>query len=192
MAYLKIIRLKSATSTNDYALKLALKGAAEITVVRAASQTRGRGSRSRKWVSPHGGIYVSLIFRPNAVLSELKFWPLLFSLGVVRTLTEIQGVKIKPPNDVTVRGRKIAGVLVESRGGGQNPDFIIVGIGININTSQADLPDKATSLYLETGTIQNTDKIFERLIGETISLYKQFTAGKIKVLQRRIAAFTKL
>lgn len=185
--YLKIIKLKSVGSTNSYAFDLAKKGQREITVVRADSQTRGRGRRKNSWSSPKDkGIYASFLLRPDSSLKEVAHLPLIFSLGVVKTLKKIIKAKIKKPNDVMANNKKIAGVLVESRSLKTKVEFVVVGVGLNVNTSKKQLVKGATSLCQETGICYNMDDIFQQLIKEELKLYAAFKKGKIKELLRQV------
>ena len=180
--YLKIINLATVDSTNDYAFKLAEKGAEEITVVRANKQERGKGRRGKNWSSSPGGIYTSLILHPDNPLEEITFLPFIFSLAVARLLNKEVKASLKWPNDVLINGSKIAGVLLETRGNSKKVDFVIVGIGININTKADQIPLGSTSLYLETKKTYCLDRLFEGLLAQTIKLYSQFKKGNIKTL----------
>jgi BirA family biotin operon repressor/biotin-[acetyl-CoA-carboxylase] ligase len=180
---LKIITLKSVDSTNTYAIKLARKGEKEITIVRAQAQTAGRGRFKRTWASPQNqGIYVSFILRPHNLLSEVCFFPLITALCVVRTLKNYLALTIKPPNDIMVNKKKLAGILVEAKGLKEKVDFVVVGIGININAQDNELPPGATSLYIETGKKYLTEKIFNSLLSEFLKGYAEFKSGNLKTL----------
>lgn len=117
-------------STNDEAATLAAQGAAEGTAVLAVEQIGARGRRQRAWLSPAGGLWLSVVLRP-ALLTD--HWPLVgFAAGVgaARAVEEVAPVKVglKWPNDLMIGERKLGGVLMEVRG-----PAVIVGIGINAN-----------------------------------------------------------
>lgn len=188
-SFLKIINLDTIDSTNSYAFRLAEEGAKEITVIRANSQTRGKGRMNKNWSSPKGGIYSSFIFKPPNSLEEITALPLIFSWGVAKLLTDIVKVKIKQPNDIMVGKKKISGVLVETRGNKKKVDFAIAGIGINVNTNEKKIYPSATSLYLETAVIHDIEKLFKELIKEIIGLYKEFKKGNIEKLLNEISYF---
>jgi len=151
--------LETTTSTNDVVLRLAEEGAPEGVVVFAEEQTRGRGRHRRSWDSRRGrGLWFSVLLRPKLPAERLVFLPLLAAGAVARTIRERLGVpaSLKWPNDVLVRGRKIAGVLVESRSAHSGgPPVCALGLGINVNHEPDELPRTggagATSLRMETG-----------------------------------------
>jgi BirA family biotin operon repressor/biotin-[acetyl-CoA-carboxylase] ligase len=185
--YIKIIKLNTISSTNDYALGLASRGAKEITVVKASHQTSGKGRRGRNWVSaPNKGIYASFIFTPANSLTQIYYLPLLLALAAARTLKNILPLTIKLPNDVFSGSKKIAGMLVEAKVTGKKADFVVAGIGININSEKEELPAQATSLYLERGIKYNMEELFDRLVKEVIIIYKEFIAGNINPLLREV------
>lgn len=134
-------------STNDTAAALATEGAAEGTAVFAVEQTGGRGRRQRAWLSPAGGLWLSVVLRPALPAEQ---WPLVgFAAGVgaARAVEEIAPVRVglKWPNDLMIGEQKLGGVLIEARG-----PAVIAGIGINANIPldhfPSDLRASATSL----------------------------------------------
>jgi len=119
-----IIKFEKVSSTMDLARNFLDKD--ENFIIWAAEQTEGRGRYGRKWISPKGGLYFSLIVRKNDIsdfLSEI------ITLSLIKTLYDfgIKGCKIDFPNDIIIKGKKISGVLIERSG-----DFYIIGIGINV------------------------------------------------------------
>lgn len=145
-------------STNTTAYELAQGGAKEGEVVIADTQFRGRGRLDRVWHSPPGkNIYLSLILRPSIPSVQAPQLTLAAGVAVAETVSRYcpEGVRIKWPNDIQVGGRKISGILTEAKASPSHLEFVIVGIGINVNMEKADFPselrDKATSLKIETG-----------------------------------------
>ncbi|MDD5195150.1 MAG: biotin--[acetyl-CoA-carboxylase] ligase [Candidatus Omnitrophica bacterium] len=184
---LKIITLDCVDSTNNYAASLAQEEAPEITIVRAKKQTRGKGRLQRQWVSPKNtGIYVSFLLRPPNSLSEIYFFPLICALSVVRALKCYLPLTIKPPNDIMANKKKIGGVLVEAKSKQDKAEFIVAGIGININSKRTDLPQEATSLLIENGEKYNIEEIFKKLISEMIGVYTDFKKGHLQQLMKEI------
>lgn len=134
-----IILLRKVDSTNDFAKKLAHYGAVEGTVVVAEEQTAGRGRHGRKWFSPKGGLYFSIILRPKMRVNEAIGIVVAAGLAVIKVLSENYGLNVeaKWPNDVLLNGKKVCGILTEVNSTGENVNYAIVGIGINANAITA-------------------------------------------------------
>jgi BirA family transcriptional regulator, biotin operon repressor / biotin---[acetyl-CoA-carboxylase] ligase len=150
----------SVTSTNEVACTFAENGAPEGGLVISETQTRGRGRMGRSWVSPPGvGLYFSIILRPEMKIDEIPSMTLVASGAIVEALRSTAGVhpSVKWPNDVFIGGKKVCGVLTETRGHSDRTDFIVLGIGINVNTEAGKLPEQATSIKAETG--RDTDRV---------------------------------
>jgi BirA family transcriptional regulator, biotin operon repressor / biotin---[acetyl-CoA-carboxylase] ligase len=162
-------------STSDEATRLAVLGAPEGTTVLANAQTAGRGRRGRRWHSPAGvGLYMSVVFRPpteaGSVWSTTSMLTLTCGVAVAEAIRDVTRlpVTIKWPNDIVVerpdpgstphtepgraRRRKLAGILAEAAGGGEQLQHVVVGIGVNLRAwaRPADLADRATSIEEET------------------------------------------
>jgi BirA family biotin operon repressor/biotin-[acetyl-CoA-carboxylase] ligase len=144
---------------------------------------REEAAGGRHWASPKGkGIYATFIFRPTNPLQDLYYLPVIFSLAVAHLLKNILTPRIKLPNDVVAGDKKIAGVLVEAKATNKKIDFVIVGIGINVNSDKENLPHSATSLYLETGLKYNMEDLFRHLIREVATVYYKFKKRHISEL----------
>lgn len=147
-----LITLRCVDSTQDYGRKVANAGAPEGTVVVALEQKAGKGRMRRTWSSPRGGLWFTLLLRPSVPMSELYKLTLLFGVSVARAL-DSYGLKpyLKWPNDILVDGKKICGILLEISGEPDRVDYVLVGIGLNVNFSSRDLPDdihsSSTSIY---------------------------------------------
>ena len=129
-------------STNATLFELAQKGASEGAVVIADSQTRGRGRLGRTWVSPGGyNLYLSVLFRPAVGAQESTLLTLVSSIALYECLkkTGVQAPAIKWPNDILIEKRKVAGVLTELKARGERTDFVVVGIGVNVNMSRGTI-----------------------------------------------------
>jgi BirA family biotin operon repressor/biotin-[acetyl-CoA-carboxylase] ligase len=136
-------------STNDEARRLADAGAAEGLVVTGEIQTAGRGRQGRSWVSPHGNLYASFLLRPPvkpAQAAEFGFGAAVAVADAVMALAPGHHPKCKWPNDVLVEGKKIAGILLESRGTPETLDWLIAGIGLNVAAAPEKAAWPATSL----------------------------------------------
>lgn len=158
-------------STNERALELAAAGEPEGGLVLAEEQTEGRGRRDRSWSSPPSlGIYASLILRPAIPAPRAPLLTFMAAVAAADALNEIPGVKarIKWPNDVTVDGRKIAGVLGEVRGADPEVREMVVGIGVNVHHEERDFPpellSRATSVRLASGRSSERAPLLARLL----------------------------
>jgi BirA family biotin operon repressor/biotin-[acetyl-CoA-carboxylase] ligase len=171
-----IICLKETDSTNTRAKELAAQGAPEGTLVIAEKQTKGRGRKGRNWFSPPGGgIYFSLILRPAMPPGETPRITLMTAVVLAETLISLVklNLRIKWPNDILVNRKKLAGILTEISADMDAVNYIIVGLGLNVNNlfenSPQDIKKKATSILIETGNrvprikfIQNYLKLYEQ------------------------------
>ena len=146
-------------STQQTARALAAKGAAQGTVVIAERQRAGRGRLGRSWHSPAGvNLYATTILRPPIALAEVPRLSLMAGVAAAQALErEAHGlVSLKWPNDVWLKGRKCGGIIAEAlTNPGQELDCVLLGIGINVNLAESDIPpelrDKATSLRIAVG-----------------------------------------
>ncbi|MBW1645336.1 MAG: biotin--[acetyl-CoA-carboxylase] ligase [Deltaproteobacteria bacterium] len=153
----RLVYLAEVDSTNRYAWELAAAGAAAGTVVVAERQTGGRGRRGRQWTSAPGkNLTFSVIVRPALPADRVPLLALAAgAAGLSLLLAELPDLQVKWPNDLYCRGRKLAGILAESRLKGKKLDFAILGVGLNVNSEAVDFPPSlratATSLCLLTG-----------------------------------------
>jgi BirA family biotin operon repressor/biotin-[acetyl-CoA-carboxylase] ligase len=145
----------SIESTNARARELATQGAEDVVVV-ADEQTGGRGRLDRSWESPSGGIWLSVLVRPDLPATQA---PIITMAAAVATARAVQATgieaSIKWPNDVLVEGQKIAGILTEMEGEADRVSWVVVGIGLNANVAQRDLPDDvdATTVKAHDGPV---------------------------------------
>ncbi len=176
-AFEKILYFESISSTNTFLLDHADELPSWTAVV-AEEQTAGRGRRGASWFSPHGkNIYTSILIKPEiSSTPHLSAITLTTGIAVARIL-ESRGlhVGLKWPNDVTVHGKKLAGILTESRFTGDENPLIVVGIGINVNIKQEEFPPElqslATSLIELTGRGFRRAEILSSLYGEIYYCY---------------------
>jgi BirA family biotin operon repressor/biotin-[acetyl-CoA-carboxylase] ligase len=145
----------SLPSTNDRAREFAGAGESDVVVV-ADEQTGGRGRLERAWSSPSGGVWTSLVLRPDRPPAHVPVFTLAAAVAVTRACREA-GVPavIKWPNDVLVEGteRKLAGILTEMEGEADRVSWLIVGMGVNANVDADALPPGATSVRAEAGDV---------------------------------------
>ena len=170
----RVIYQPKLASTMEAAKAESRRGAPEGTVVIAGEQTRGRGRMERIWLSPRGGVYLSIILYPTRdFLSSLI---MVASLAVVHSIKAVTGLQsqIKWPNDVLIGEKKVCGILIESSLQGSAVNYAVVGIGINANLKTADLVDvtlAATSLSGELGGEVSRLELVRRLFSEFERLY---------------------
>lgn len=157
----RVWRFDQIDSTQSEAKRLIARGQGDGALVLAASQTAGRGRSSRAWYSPPGNLYLSLVFRPALPLAGWGSLTLVAALALLETLDAlgVQGAALKWPNDVLIRGRKVAGVLAEVE-----DDRLVLGVGVNLNAGlPADLP-RATTVRAASGTAHPPDEVLRRFV----------------------------
>jgi BirA family biotin operon repressor/biotin-[acetyl-CoA-carboxylase] ligase len=166
-------------STNNLAKELAARGAPEGTVVVAEAQTGGRGRLGREWYSPPGvGLYVSLVLRPMLPPMDLPQLTLTTAVAVFRAIRRVAGVApgIKWPNDLLLHGKKLGGVLTEMETESDCIRYVVVGLGLNVNTPgfPAGLAATATSLTLAAGRAFSRVDLLKAWLEEFDELYDRF------------------
>jgi BirA family transcriptional regulator, biotin operon repressor / biotin---[acetyl-CoA-carboxylase] ligase len=159
----KVAHLDNTSSTNTVAKQMAEKGAQEGTVIIAETQSRGKGRLGRKYVAKPGGLWMSIILKPKIDPMHASSITLLAAVSVTKALRGI-GLEavIKWPNDVLVNGKKICGILTEMSAETDVVNFIILGIGVNLNN---DAPlDTATTVKAELGRDVNRVEFTQSLL----------------------------
>ena len=177
----KLYCLEETDSTNIQAKRLAEEGAPEGTLVIADMQSAGKGSRGRCWESPKGtGIFMSAVFRPKLLPVKASMITLVAAYSIASELRKTYGldVKIKWPNDIVLNWKKIVGILTEMSSEMDFIHYIVTGIGINVNMEKfpEELADKATSLYMESGTRFQRAKLAASFLNRMEKDYEQFAA----------------
>jgi BirA family biotin operon repressor/biotin-[acetyl-CoA-carboxylase] ligase len=171
---------RQVKSTNDWAKELAAFGAEEGTVAIADTQTAGRGRLERKWFSPKGGLWFSIILRPKLAPVEATRLVFIAGLAVAETLHEEFGLDVdtKWPNDVLLNGKKVCGILLEMNSTGNRVNYVVMGIGLNVNFKQEDfsleLEKVATTLKHELGGTVQIDVLFMMLLEKLERNYQLF------------------
>jgi BirA family biotin operon repressor/biotin-[acetyl-CoA-carboxylase] ligase len=182
-----IIYYDSIGSTNSKAKELAEVGQEHGTVIVSEEQTLGRGRLGRNWVSPkHKGIWMSIILRPNIITENISQITLLGAAAVHKAIMKM-GIEtsIKWPNDIVLNSKKICGILTEMSGEVDHINYLVMGIGINVNLKKEDLPedlkDIATSLALESGKYIDRKLLLAHVLNIFEELYSEFVEkGSIK------------
>lgn len=172
---------KQTASTNADAFRLAENGATEGTVVLADAQSGGKGRRGRIWASPAGvNLYCSVVLRPSIMPYEAPQLTFLSAVAVARAIEMTTGLapEIKWPNDLLISGKKAAGLLNEMSAETDGINFVILGIGVNLNMSAAQFPAElrhpATSLFIESGREVDRSLFAGTMLKELDRLYRDF------------------
>lgn len=189
------------SSTMDTAKDLARKNCPDFTVVIAGRQSAGRGRLNRQWMSEEGGLYFTLVLRPEIPLPASFRVNFLASLTLARMLRETYGVEadVKWPNDILVDDRKLSGMLSELEAEADRVFFINIGMGINVNNNPAGVEPAAISLKQILGHQVSRIELLTRFLDEfeehlnnveletVISEWKQYTV----TLQRQVKIVTR-
>ncbi len=170
----------SVESTNHYLMRLATKEQQGPYIVFTEHQTGGKGRRGRQWASPFSGnIYMSLLWRFNHVPNDLMGLSLAVGVSICRVLQRqgIADIKMKWPNDILCRGRKLCGILVEMHGETNGPYAVVIGIGLNVQMSHRDSklidqPWIALNELMESGISRN--KLAAEISDELLEAMKLF------------------
>lgn len=176
----EIHHYRKVSSTQEAAKGLAAEGAKEGTVVIAETQTRGKGRRGREWHSPAGGVYMSVIPRPQINPARTPLLTLLAGVAVAKVLRRIYNLKaeLKWPNDVMINDKKICGILTEMTAETEAVNYCIVGIGINANIQLAHFPPEirasTTSLRKKLSGHVSRVELVRDLLWEIEQLYTVF------------------
>ncbi len=161
-AGIQVVYFDRTDSTNNQAKAAGEAGAADRTLFVADTQEAGKGRRGRTWVSPAGeSIYMTLLLRPDIDPADASMLTLVMGLSVTETIRAVAGLpaKIKWPNDIVLEDqktgkiRKVCGILTELSAEIESINYVVIGIGINVNQTEfpEELKDTATSLKLELG-----------------------------------------
>jgi len=171
----RLVRLTSVASTQSAARKLAEQGAPDGTLVWSLTQTAGRGRMGRRWRSGPGGLYVSWLLRPKFPPARLADFSLACGAAAAAALRDATNIEtaVKPPNDVLAlctdgRYRKICGILCEASGGSSSLDWLVVGIGMNVDN--APPLKRSTSLRALTGRRVGLEPVLRALMRRLASV----------------------
>lgn len=167
----EIVVVEETESTNDFVWKAFERGTREGFVVFAEHQTKGRGQYGRRWESaPYLGLWFSILLRPALTVRDSPKLTSMLAEAVAGTIADETNLTptIKPPNDIYLSGRKVAGVLVEGRTGSDGSYVAVAGIGINVNQAIDDFPAElrstAGSIAMATGRKVSREKLAVALL----------------------------
>lgn len=154
----RLVRRTVVNSTQTLARELAEKGAPAWTVVWADRQLRGRGRMERRWASGAGGLYASIILRPHIRATHLGRMSLEAGKAAAEAVAEASGLetRIEMPNDILARSpggpyKKVCGILIEAAGDSRHIDWVVVGVGVNVNNKVPKTLPQASSLAVLAG-----------------------------------------
>ena len=172
-------------STNDLALQRGIEGAQEGTLILAEYQTAGRGRHSRRWYAPpQSSILASLILRHRLLANQIGLPNLIGAVAIAAAIHEFTGLpaQIKWPNDVLIGGKKVSGILTELEYDQWQQPFFVMGFGLNVNTSPADVPEElrtsATSLRIECGQEISRAPLIQAILRQIEDSYLCLKRGK--------------
>lgn len=180
---------QETTSTSDVVEKLARDGVKEGAVVFAESQTQGRGRLGRKWISPPGkGLWFSVLLRPDLRPQAVTQLTIASATALVRAMRASTGLtaEIKWPNDILIRGKKVAGILTEMSGELDHVKHAILGIGVDVNLTTREFPPElrklATSIKAETGRAVDRAELATAILRELDGDYARIGSGQFETV----------
>ena len=181
--------LPETASTNTLAMEMASQGAAEGTVVVAELQTGGKGRLGRKWISPKGNLYLSVILRPNIPMHKAPIITLMGAVAITSAIRNLCNVPaaIKWPNDILVANRKVSGLLTEMSAEQDQIRHLVLGIGVDVNMEQDSLPPDlrplVTTLAAEAGKKINRTELLREILRQLDCWYQAFLNNTADVLR---------
>ncbi|MEQ8655359.1 MAG: biotin--[acetyl-CoA-carboxylase] ligase [Kiloniellales bacterium] len=184
----RLIRFETIDSTMSEAERQAIAGAADGTLILADEQTAGRGRRGRQWATPPGNLALSLLLRPQAPLQEVALLSFVAGLALHDSLSAEPGLAgrltLKWPNDLLLDGAKLSGLLLESRSDPDGwPEWLIIGMGVNLAWAPQDTPYPATALADALSESPSTEQIVEAWAWAFDRRRRAFQAGGFAALR---------
>jgi BirA family biotin operon repressor/biotin-[acetyl-CoA-carboxylase] ligase len=177
-------------STQNQALKMADDTSHDGSVIVASKQTGGRGRAGRKWISPKGGIWISIILQPKFDISITTLFPIASALALSIAIEKTFSIKpeLKWPNDLTIKGKKVAGMLVDVSLESNRIENLVLGVGINfdVNVKQIEKSLKGTPNFYGVATLNGQKKkvkpiqLVQTFLVELEKIYKSLNAKKTK------------
>ncbi|WP_455645623.1 biotin--[acetyl-CoA-carboxylase] ligase [Methanosphaera sp.] len=186
-------------STNDTAKKFVEGGAKNGTIIVAEKQTAGRTRKHDQWISPEGGIYMTMILRPDIDLTEAPRLTIVTGVAIAKALHDEFNIDvgIKWPNDILIDNKKICGILTEAVADYDKLEAVLVGVGIDVNIKEEDIPkeikDVATTVKKEADEPINRADIIRTFFQIFEELYEEFVNGNFKYIVsewRRLSSTT--
>ena len=180
----------SIDSTQNQALKMANESKDEGTIIIAEKQTGGRGRSGRKWISPKGGIWFSIILHPKFDISNTTLFPIASSLALSYANEKTCNVstELKWPNDLTIKGKKLAGMLVDASFESNRIENLVLGVGINFNVNVKEIETvlKKTPNYYGVSSLNQQKnkitpvKLIQSFLLELEKMYEELNTNQTK------------
>ncbi len=187
----------SIDSTQNQALKMAQDVANDGTLIVAAEQTGGKGRDGRKWMSPKGGIWISIILHPKFDISITTLFPIASSLALSIAIEKVFSIKpeLKWPNDLTIKGKKVAGMLVDVSLESNKIENLVLGVGINfdVNVKQIEKALKGTTNFYGVSSLSDQKqniKPIQLVQAFLLELEKIYNALNEKQIKKIITEWT--
>ncbi|WAA10578.1 biotin--[acetyl-CoA-carboxylase] ligase [Fervidibacillus albus] len=180
---------ETVSSTQTIAKQFIPLKAKEGTLIIAEEQTAGRGRMARKWYSQKGGLWFSVIVKPNIPIKIAPQLTLLTAVAVVRAIKDVLPLqpKIKWPNDILINGKKVCGILTELQSANGSIEAIIIGVGMNVNQGKNNFPKDirpiATSIFAESGNTIDLFSLLKAFCVHFEQLYEQYLQHGFKEIQ---------
>jgi BirA family biotin operon repressor/biotin-[acetyl-CoA-carboxylase] ligase len=185
----KIRFLSEVASTNTLAMEMAADGTPEGTVVIAETQTGGKGRLGRKWISPKGNLYLSVVLRPDIPIHKAPLITLTGAVAVASAIRTTCGLEagIKWPNDILISGKKVSGLLTEMSAEQDRIRHVVLGIGVDVNMEMGELPPEVrsltTTLAEEAGAKINRTRLLQQVLRDLERWYQKFLDNDADVLE---------
>lgn len=193
----EIFHFKEIDSTNNYAKKIAYNGCSDGAIVISEKQTNGRGRVGREWKSHNSdGLWFSIVLRPDLEPEYIKIITFAAAIAIVEGIYEALGIVcgIKWPNDIILDNCKLGGILTELSAEPEHINYVVVGMGININQDKSafddDIKDKAISLKMHTGKTVSRVRLLESILSKFEEIYRIVLQGNTQEIINRWSKYS--
>ncbi len=188
----KIYYFDTIDSTQNFALRLSEWPHENGSVIIAKKQTRGRGRLNRKWVSPSGGIWLSVLLKPNFDSSHTSLFPMATSLALSIAIKKILkiDIQLKWPNDLTINDKKVAGILIDASIESNKIEYLIIGVGINFQVKPSAITRQIKNQNYGVATLVEKEnnsqvKLVQQFLLELEHVYNQIMSGHVSNIQQK-------
>ena len=188
----RVYYFDSIDSTQNFAIEIAPNRNENGTVVISKKQTEGRGRLKRKWKSPAGGIWLSVIIHPKFTTSQITLVPIATSLALHKAIEKVLGIKsmLKWPNDLTLKKKKVAGILLDTSIQSNKIEFLVLGVGINFKIKPRNLEKllrKTPNFYGVSTLVGKNEKalpLVKQFLHELENIFQAINSGSNKKIVR--------